>query len=144
MVELTSIHRDRYGGLSPLTRKFWQLDHDQRIRLWGVAFVLPTLMFFAVFKYGPMVWAIDLSFNSYDMVSPPRFIGLDNYRALLSDPIFRETLLNTFVYIAGSTVLTTVIALVLALAINTGIPGARYCMTAMFLTNLMPIIAVMQ
>ena len=30
----------------------------------------------------------------------------------------------------------------LALAINTGIPGARYCMTAMFLTNLMPIIAV--
>ena len=33
-------------------------------------------------------------------------------------------------------------ALALALAINTGVPGARYCMTAMFLTNLMPIIAV--
>jgi multiple sugar transport system permease protein len=141
MVELTSIQRYRHG-LSPLTRKFWQIDHDQRIRLWGVAFVLPTLMFFAVFKYGPMVWAIDLSFNSYDMVSPPHFIGLDNYRALFADPIFRETLLNTFVYIAGSTILTTIVGLALALAINTGIPGARYCMTAMFLANLMPIIAV--
>jgi ABC-type sugar transport system permease subunit len=118
------------------------VHHRQRIRLWGIAFVLPTLIFFAVFKYGPMVWAIDLSFNSYDMVSAPQFVGLDNYRALFADPIFRETLLNTFVYIAGSTILTTVIGLALALAINTGIPGARYCMTAMFLTNLMPIIAV--
>ena len=145
MVELTSNPPYRRGSVSappPLTRKFWQIDHDQRIRLWGVAFVLPTLMFFAVFKYGPMVWAIDLSFNSYDMVSPPRFIGLENYRALFADPIFRETLLNTFVYIAGSTILTTIVGLALALAINTGIPGARYCMTAMFLTNLMPIIAV--
>jgi multiple sugar transport system permease protein len=143
MAELTSA--DRYGGLSappPAARKFWQLHHRQRIRLWGVAFVLPTLLFFAVFKYGPMVWAIDLSFNSYDMVSAPQFVGFDNYRALFSDPIFRETLLNTFFYIAGSTFLTTVIGLALALAINTGIPGARYCMTAMFLTNLMPIIAV--
>src|SRR5207247_9811037 len=72
----------------------------------------------------------------------PYFFGLDNYRALAADPIFRETLINTFVYIAGSTILTTVIGLALALAINTGIPGARHCMTAMFLTNLMPIIAV--
>src|SRR6266852_4524222 len=105
MAELTS-GAYRQGSLTappPMVRKFWQIDHDQRIRLWGVAFVLPTLMFFAVFKYGPMVWAIDLSFNSYDMVSTPRFVGLDNYRALIADPIFRETLINTFVYIAGST-----------------------------------------
>lgn len=144
MAELTSFPYQP-GSLSappPAARKFWQVHHRQRIRLWGVAFVLPTLLFFAVFKYGPMVWAIELSFNAYDMVSAPRFVGLDNYRALAADPIFRETLINTFVYIAGSTLLTTVIALALALAINTGIPGARYCMTAMFLTNLMPIIAV--
>src|SRR6202521_2522732 len=145
MVELTSGEPYQQGSLSgppPIARRFWQIHHRQRIRLWGIAFVLPTLLFFAVFKYGPMMWAIELSFNSYDMVSAPYFVGLDNYRALAADPIFRETLINTFVYIAGSTILTTVIGLSHALAINTGIPGARYCMTAMFLTNLMPIIAV--
>ena len=145
MVELTSSEPYRHGSLTgppPVVRKFWQIHHRQRIRLWGVSFVLPTLLFFAVFKYGPMLWAIELSFNSYDMVSAPHFVGLDNYRALAADPIFRETLLNTFVYIAGSTILTTLIGLALALAINTGVPGARHCMTAMFLTNLMPIIAV--
>lgn len=145
MAELTSIGSYESGRLpssAPAARRFWQIRYHQRVRLWGIAFVLPTLLFFVVFKYGPMLWAIELSFTSYDMVSAPHYVGLDNYRELAADPIFRETLLNTIVYIAGSTILTTIIGLLLALAINTGIPGARYCMTAMFLTNLMPIIAV--
>ena len=123
-------------------RRRWGISFRRRIQFWGLDFVLPTLLFLAVFKYGPMVWAITLSFEAYDIVSAPRYVGLENYRSLLSDPIFRETLFNTIVYIVGSTVLTTVVGLALALAINTGIPGARSCMTAMFLTNLMPIIAV--
>jgi len=123
-------------------RRFFRLDFRDRIRAWGFGFVLPTVLFFVVFKYGPMLWALELSFTSYDMVSQPRFVGLDNYRDLIVDPIFRETLVNTLVYIGGSTVLITLVALALALAINTRVPGARHCMMAMFLTNLMPIIAV--
>jgi ABC-type sugar transport system permease subunit len=113
-----------------------------RLKLWGIGFILPTVLFFAVFKYGPMLWALELSFTSYDMVSTPHFVGLENYRNLAVDPVFRETLVNTLVYIGGSTFLITVVGLGLALAINTRVPGARHCMTAMFLTNLMPIIAV--
>jgi ABC-type sugar transport system permease subunit len=123
-------------------RPFWRLHFQRRIELWGMAFVLPTLLFFVVFKYGPMLWAIALSFASYDMVSTPHFIGLENYQGLLADPVFRVTLVNTLVYVAGSTALITISALALALAINTGVPGARHCMMAMFLTNLMPIVAV--
>lgn len=126
----------------PRKRRRWSVSYRHRIQLWGFSFVLPTLLFLAVFKYGPMLWAIDLSFAAYDIVSPPRYVGLENYRLLLADPTFRETLLNTMIYIAGSTLLITVVGLALALAINTGIPGARSCMTIMFLTNLMPIIAV--
>jgi ABC-type sugar transport system permease subunit len=130
------------AALSRARRPFWRLHFQRRIELWGVAFVLPSLLFFVVFKYGPMLWAIGLSFASYDMVSTPQFIGLENYQSLLVDPVFRATLVNTLVYVAGSTVLITVCALALALAINTGVPGARHCMMAMFLTNLMPIVAV--
>jgi ABC-type sugar transport system permease subunit len=139
MAELATIHHqeERAGE-----RRIWQLHHRRKIMLWGIGFVMPTILFFMVFKYGPMLWAIELSFHSYDMISPPRFVGLDNYRSLFADPIFRSTLLNTLVYITCSTTLLTVIGLMLALAINTGIPGARHCMTAMFLSNLMPIIAV--
>ena len=119
-----------------------RLHFQRRIELWGATFVLPSLLFFLVFKYGPMLWAIGLSFTSYDMVSTPQFIGLENYRSLVSDPVFRSSLVNTLVYVGGSTALITVCALGLALVINTGVPGARHCMMAMFLTNLMPIIAV--
>jgi multiple sugar transport system permease protein len=133
------------GLTAPLARArrpFWRLHFQRRIELWGVAFVLPSLLFFVVFKYGPMLWAIALSFSSYDMVSAPQFIGLENYWSLLVDPVFRATLVNTLVYVGGSTALITVCGLALALAINTGVPGARHCMMAMFLTNLMPIVAV--
>ncbi len=136
------------GGLAarrysrPAGRPFWRLHFQRRITLWGIAFVAPALLFFAVFKFGPMIWAIELSFTSYDMVSAPTFVGLENYRKLAGDPVFLASLTNTLVYIAGSTVLITVVSLGLAMAINSQVPGARYCMMAMFLTNLMPIIAV--
>lgn len=123
-------------------RRWLRLAAPGRARFWGVAFVLPTLLFFAVFKFGPMAWALELSFTSYDMVAAPNFVGLANYRDLATDPIFLVSLVNTLVYIGGSTVLIAVVGLLLALAINTRVPGARYCMMAMFLTNLMPIIAV--
>jgi ABC-type sugar transport system permease subunit len=118
------------------------LHYGRRLRLIGFAFVLPTLLFFAVFKFGPMMWAVELSFTDFDMVSPPQWVGLENYRKLADDPVFQASLLNTFVYIAGSTALIAVVGLALALAINTGVPGARASMAVMFLTNLMPIIAV--
>ena len=130
------------AGAVDLSRGSRGFGARHRIELWGVGFILPTVLFFAVFKYGPMLWALELSFTSYDMVSAPHFVGLDNYRSLVADPIFRETLLNTLVYIGGSTLLITLVGLGLALAISTRVPGARHCMTAMFLTNLMPIIAV--
>jgi len=115
---------------------------NRRIRRWGLIFIAPTLLFLLIFKYGPMLWAIGLSFTSYDMVSQPQYIGLQNYRLLLENPVFLETLVNTLVYVGASTALMTMAGLGLALAINTRVPGARHCMTAIFLTNLMPIIAV--
>ncbi len=118
------------------------ISYRWRIRLWGMAFVAPTIAYFLVFKYGPMLWAMGLSFTSYDMMKPPRWAGLENYSSIVRDPIFRAALLNTLVYIAGSTVFITLVALGLALAINTRGRGRRVCMSGMFLTNIMPILAV--
>ncbi|MCC6889556.1 MAG: sugar ABC transporter permease [Hyphomicrobiales bacterium] len=141
MSTLAEADEGRGGGVrAALTLR--NLSYQQRIQLCGVALVAPALLFFLVFKYGPMLWAVGLSFTNYDMVSNPSLIGLENYRSLVADNVFEATLVNTFVYIAGCTVLITITGLGLALAINIGVPGARYCMATMFLTNLMPIIAV--
>ena len=119
-----------------------KIHFRQRIQLWGLLLVLPALLFFIVFKFGPMLWAIFLSFSSFDMVSAPHFEGLGNYEALIYDDVFKESLVNTFIYIGGSTLLITVVGLSLALAVSVGGPTARLSMMAMFLTNLVPIVAV--
>jgi multiple sugar transport system permease protein len=129
-------------GGTRLSTKSRRIGYERRVQLWGIAFVLPAVLFFLVFKYGPMVWAVGLSLTNYDMVSAPHFIGFENYRGLLADQVFLATLLNTLVYIGGCTLLITLTGLALALVINIGIPGSRYCMMAMFLTNLIPVIAV--
>jgi ABC-type sugar transport system permease subunit len=107
-----------------------------------MGFVLPTILFFAFFKYAPMLWAFWLSFTSYDMVGMPRLVGVDNFRSLASDPVFVQALKNTLVYIAGSTVSITVVALLLALGVSQRVPGSRGFMSGIFLTNIMPIVAV--
>jgi ABC-type sugar transport system permease subunit len=117
------------------------MNYRLRIRLWGILFVLPTILFFVVFKYGPMLWAILLSFSSYDMMSEPKFIGFHNFISIFRDPVFIQALKNTLVYIAGSTTAITVAALGLAMAIHTKVRGSRFFMSGMFLTNIMPILA---
>ena len=99
------------------------MTYAWRIRLWGMGFVVPTVAFFLVFKYGPMLWAFWLAFTSYDMVKPPRFVGLENFRSLAHDPIFVQALGNTLGYMAGSTVLIVIVGLVLAL-VDRDDPGA--------------------
>lgn len=119
-----------------------RLNYRLRIQAWGIGFVLPTILFFLFFKYGPMLWAFWLSFTSYDMVGTPRMVGFGNFTSLVRDPVFVQALNNTLVYIAGSTVLITLVALLLALAVSQRLPGSRAYMTGMFLTNVMPIVAV--
>jgi len=103
---------------------------------------LPAILFFLIFKYGPMVWAILLSFTNYDIVREPQYIGMSNYVSIFQDPIFLQALHNTLVYIVGSTIAIVVLGLGLALLINAGIRGSRFFMSTMFLTNIMPILAV--
>lgn len=119
-----------------------RLNYRQRIQAWGIGFVLPTILFFLFFKYGPMLWAFWLSFTSYDMVGTPRMVGFGNFTSIVRDPVFLQALNNTLVYIAGSTILITLVALLLALAVSQRLPGSRAYMTGMFLTNVMPIVAV--
>jgi len=68
---------------------------------WGLAFVLPALLWKIGFNLVPMVNAFYISLTSYDLLTPPRFIGGGNYVALTTDARFSKALGNTFVYAFG-------------------------------------------
>jgi putative chitobiose transport system permease protein len=77
-------------------------------------FLAPALVVLAIFVAYPIVSVVWYSFNDYDIVRPPTFVGLENYERLLGDPTFWKALGNSIVYLVAT---PTIIALSVALAI---------------------------
>src|SRR5260370_8705618 len=69
----------------------WLRSAEARHQTWGYLFLAPMFLLLVVFKFIPMVQALYLSLTSYDLLSPPRFIGLRNYVTLLDDPLFHQS-----------------------------------------------------
>ncbi|NUR92564.1 MAG: sugar ABC transporter permease [Nonomuraea sp.] len=74
----------------------------------AVAFVLPALALVAVFLVFPALWTIYLGLTDYRLTglaaADPQVVGLDNYRAALTDPEFLRSLWLTLLYVGGSAV----------------------------------------
>jgi multiple sugar transport system permease protein len=91
---------------------------QRRQSLVGIGFVLPAVAFFAIFNFYAIGYALYLSFTSWDLLTPPRWIGLANYTALLSDPNFLSSLGITLRYTFESVVPLILLSLGLALLLN--------------------------
>ena len=82
-------------------------------------FLLPSLLFLAIFTYYPIFDAVYLSFMRNDAFTPkPIFIGLKNYIEFFNDPIFWEVIINNLIYLLGTIFPTMVLALFFAILIN--------------------------
>ncbi|MFC6063301.1 sugar ABC transporter permease [Streptomyces ochraceiscleroticus] len=95
---------------------------------WG--FCSPFVALFATFGVWPVFSSLSMSvtdITSRDVRTPfsVNFVGLDNYSALFADPTFVRAVLNTLYFVAVGIPLTMVIALALAVALNSGIRRAK-------------------
>jgi len=99
----------------PRRWRSWRRRYD----LDGYLFLAPDLLGTLVFAVGPVLAALALGFFAWDILTPPQFVGLDNYRRLLfDDPVFRQVLVNTTYYVLGTVPVRTAVALLLAIALN--------------------------
>lgn len=87
----------------------------------GWLFVSPAVLLFLVFILGPFVAAMALSLFSYDLLTPAQFVGLKNFRTLLTDTTLVKALGNTFVFAFASVVTHLVGGLLLAVLVNRGL-----------------------
>lgn len=78
-------------------------------------FVTPALLFFAIFKYWPMIYSGILSFAKWNFVSDMKWVGWANYAAMFTKPVFTKGLINTFLYILA--LLPFFVAIPLALSV---------------------------
>ena len=82
-------------------------------------FMAPALAFAVVFFILPLIFAFYISLTKWDSLSPPKWVGLDNYKYILSiDPVFWQTFWNTLYFAFGSIVLGVPLAVALAYAFS--------------------------
>ncbi|MEX2116439.1 MAG: sugar ABC transporter permease [Bacteroidota bacterium] len=109
----------------------------------GYAFISPWLIGFLVFTAGPMIASFVISLHSWSMLSPPSWVGLENYQSIITeDPLFPISLWNTGFYVALSVPLTIAVGLALAILLHNKLPGMSFFRTMVFLPSIMNIIAV--
>ena len=105
--------------------------------------LLPAVSLLVLFTHYPAVANLVHSFFSTPKgARPARFVGLDNYRALVDDPIFWQALVNNLWYAVGTIPLSIVIALAMAVWVNDRLPGRGWVRLAYFTPTVLPMIAV--
>jgi multiple sugar transport system permease protein len=100
---------------------------------WALLFLAPTLIGLTLLSAGPILASFGISLTDWDLLTPPQFVGLDNFTALIGDDRFLVALRNTAFYTLLSVPIGMTLALGLALALNQPLRGIALIRTAYFL-----------
>ena len=105
-------------------------------------FILPASIGTLIFIVIPVFFSFFLSFCEWDLLSDIKFIGLANYKTLLTSNSFSLILKNTFIFAISTTIIALIIPLILATILNNKIRGSEFFKTAYFLPFITPMIVV--
>jgi multiple sugar transport system permease protein len=118
------------GPAGPGKGKSWRTRSDA---LSGWAMVSPSVLLIGLFGLLPVAWVFVLSFEHNDLQTPGQWAGLDNYRQLVHDPVFADSVRHTVVYTVLFVPTTLVLSLLAAAALNRRIRGISFYRLAIFI-----------
>ncbi len=108
-------------------------ERGWRHTAWVSVFVLPGFSVLLLFVIVPILASLVLTVYEWDLLTDPRFVGLDNFRRLMNDDNFWAALRHTITYMVGYIPLVMICALGVALALNARLPALGALRTAFFL-----------
>src|SRR5215213_5282792 len=100
---------------------------------WVVFFLAPGLIGLIMFTLGPIFTSLGLTLFQWDLISPPNFVGLDNFRELFASADFWSALSHTLYFVVGYIPLVIVLALAVALMLNQRLHGLAVYRTTFFI-----------
>lgn len=103
----------------------------------ALGFLAPWLIGAIFLSLIPMLYSLVISFTKYNMIKPPQFVGLMNYRHMLVDPRFLSSLKVTLTYVVISVPLQLVAALALAVLLDRGMRGLAFYRSAFYLPSML-------
>ncbi len=117
---------------------------NSRMRhVYGWLLLTPAAILLIGFTHYPTVATlIDSFFSTGTAIRPSRFVGIDNYRLMVDDPIFWKVLGNNLWFALGTIPTSVALAIVMALWVNRRLPGRSIVRMAYFTPTVLPMIAV--
>ena len=129
-------------GTAGTQRRRRGLSLARQEELIAYAFILPSFLGFLVFLVVPMLLSLGISFYDWELLTPPRFVGIKNFQTLLTDRVFKEVVINTAYYTLGLVPLNLVVSLGLAVWLNTRLRGMTVYRSAFFIPVVTVTVAV--
>ena len=106
------------------------------------AFISPAILYLVFLAAGPILASFLISFTYWDVLTPPRWAGLDNYKEMLfEDPLFWQSLWNTLYFTAFVVPLGVVLPFLAAMLLNTEVRGMPVYRTCFYLPSIVPVVA---
>lgn len=118
-----------------------RMNQARRNTVAGLLFAAPWLAGFLLLSLAPILMSAYNSLTAFNLFQAPRFVGLDNYRALLTDRKFYISLQNTLFITAVGTPLNMAFALAIAMLLNRNIRGLNVYRTLFYMPTVMPAVA---
>lgn len=119
-----------------------RLTPTQREGLSGWLFASPWVLGLLLWRLGPMIASLVLSFTHYDLLTSPRLAGLENYHKMFSDPLVLQSFKVTTLYALVAVPLQIGVGLSLAVLLNYKLRGMRLYRTLFYLPAVLSGIAV--
>jgi len=104
--------------------------------------IAPFYVLFLIFGIFPIFFALFLAFQNWDGISQMHYVGLDQFRYLATDEIFRKAIVNSLIIWIISTIPQLVLALGLAFLLNQSIRGKMLFRVAFFIPNVTSLVAI--
>lgn len=115
------------------TNRGYRISMKHRETLWGYLMAAPALLLLTMFVFIPMIRAVIVSMQSWDLLSAPEWVGLKNYETLIKDAQWWETLGKTAVFSLAYVPALYVMALLLAMICNHVPKATGFFRTAFFM-----------
>ena len=103
----------------------------------GFAYAMPFVLGMLIFSLFPFVMTLVLSFTHYDIINPPEFAGLDNYKDMAGDPLFWKSLGVTLHFVILTVPLRLAFALFVAQVLNFKLRGINFFRSAFYLPSIL-------
>jgi multiple sugar transport system permease protein len=127
---------------APRLRRLRLNEQDWRNLRTALPFIAPWIIGFLAFTVYPIVYSLYLSFTNYSGFGDVTAAGFSNYQHMMKDPLFWQSLSNTFYYTALAVPIGVVVAIALALMMNQNVREVAIYRAAFYLPSIIPLFAL--